>query len=287
MHAQADRGGQPFGRDQQRRQRRRPAPRPVRARHWRAASGIGRVSRQRMLRHSRSITSAIVVPSARAEKLSAMRWRSTGWASATTSSTRGREAAVDQRARAHRQHEGLAGARAGAPGDEIAQARHRRRRRAAPRAPACRIASTTFSPTGRRRTMACASIRSSGVQTGCDRRFLAEGGGEQHLLFGFAVGIADIDLQQEAVELRFGQRIGAFLLQRVLRRQHMEGLGQIVARARHRHMRSCIACSSADCVRGRGAVDFVGHQKLGEDRALDEAEGARAARRLLPALRSR
>ena len=35
-------------------------------------------------------------------------------------------------------------------------------------------------------------------------------------------------------------------------------------------------CSSADWVRGRSAVDFVGHQQLGEDRALDEAEGAAA-----------
>ena len=36
------------------------------------------------------------------------------------------------------------------------------------------------------------------------------------------VRIVDVDLHQEAVELRFGQRIGAFLLDRVLRREHME-----------------------------------------------------------------
>ena len=34
--------------------------------------------------------------------------------------------------------------------------------------------------------------------------------------------IVDADVQQEAVELRFGQRIGAGLLERILRRQHEE-----------------------------------------------------------------
>ena len=38
-----------------------------------------------------------------------------------------------------------------------------------------------------------------------------------------SVGIGHVDLQEEAVELRLGQRIGAFLLERVLRREHMEG----------------------------------------------------------------
>ena len=39
---------------------------------------------------------------------------------------------------------------------------------------------------------------------------------------GVAVGIADAQAQQEAVELRFGQGIGAFELDRVLRRDHHE-----------------------------------------------------------------
>ena len=34
------------------------------------------------------------------------------------------------------------------------------------------------------------------------------------------------DLQQETVELGFGQRIGALLLDRVLRGQHEERIGQ-------------------------------------------------------------
>src|SRR5262245_43526501 len=39
--------------------------------------------------HRRSMTSSSVTPSARAAKLSAMRWRSTGWARARTSSMEG------------------------------------------------------------------------------------------------------------------------------------------------------------------------------------------------------
>src|SRR5689334_579064 len=34
--------------------------------------------------------------------------------------------------------------------------------------------------------------------------------------------VADANVEQESVELRFGKRIGAFLLDRVLRRQHEE-----------------------------------------------------------------
>ena len=39
-----------------------------------------------------------------------------------------------------------------------------------------------------------------------------------------AAGIADDQLEEEAVELGFGQRIGAFLLDRVLRGHHEERL---------------------------------------------------------------
>ncbi len=100
------------------------------------------------------------------------------------------------------------------------------------------------------------------------------GGGEQHLALGLEIGIADIDLQQEAVELRLGQRVGAFLLERVLRRQHVERLGQrmilpgdrdaaFLHRLQQRRLRA----------RAR-AVDFVGHQQLAEDRTRNEAERA-------------
>ena len=55
-------------------------------------------------------------------------------------------------------------------------------------------------------------------------RFLGAGRLEQDFSLGVAVGIVDVDLHQEAVELGFRQRIGAFLLERVLRGEHMERL---------------------------------------------------------------
>jgi hypothetical protein len=59
------------------------------------------------------------------------------------------------------------------------------------------------------------------------------------------------DLEHEAVELRLGQRIGAFLLDRVLRRQHEErarAAGSVAPPTVT--CRSCIASSSAACVFG-------------------------------------
>ena len=46
--------------------------------------------------------------------------------------------------------------------------------------------------------------------------------------------VADADLEHEPVELRLGQRIRAFLLDRVLRREHEERLGQLVRLAGRR-----------------------------------------------------
>ena len=54
-------------------------------------------------------------PSASALKLVMIRWRSTGGATARTSSARGRRASEEHRARLRAEHEVLRGARAGAP----------------------------------------------------------------------------------------------------------------------------------------------------------------------------
>ena len=103
------------------------------------------------------------------------------------------------------------------------------------------------------------------------------GGVEQNFALGLQVRIIDVDFHQEAVELGFGQRIGAFLLERVLRRQHVEGLGQIVARAGDRHMLFLHGLQQRRLGARRGAVDLVGHQQLREHRSGDEAEAALAA----------
>ena len=95
----------------------------------------------------------------------------------------------------------------------------------------------------------------------------------QHLLFRFAVRISDIDLQQKAVELGFGQWIGAFLLEWILRREHMEGARKIVALSGNRYV-TLLHCLQQGrlCARAR-TVDLVSHQKLTEHRTLDEAKG--------------
>jgi hypothetical protein len=59
--------------------------------------------------------------------------------------------------------------------------------------------------------------------------------------------VAHAHHQHEAVDLRLGQRVGALLLDRVLRRHHDEGLGQLEGRVADGDLRSCIASSSALC----------------------------------------
>ncbi|MGY4368326.1 hypothetical protein ACVW1A_004391 [Bradyrhizobium sp. LB1.3] len=105
----------------------------------------------------------------------------------------------------------------------------------------------------------------------------APGGLEQDTALGVAIGIVDVDLHQETVELRFRQRIGSFLLQRVLRGEYMERLRQIVARAGHGDVLLLHRLEQRRLRARAGAVDLVGHQQLREHRAGDEAEGTLAA----------
>ena len=85
------------------------------------------------------------------------------------------------------------------------------------------------------------------------------------------------DVEHEAIELRFGQRIGAFQLDRVLRREDQE-----------RPLERVLAAAGGDVVLlhrleqrrlrlGRRAVDLVGEQHVREDRPPHEAQRADAA----------
>ena len=80
-------------------------------------------------------------------------------------------------------------------------------------------------------------------------------------------------LEQEAVELGFGQRVGALLFDRVLGRDHHEVLAQIEALAVDRDLALLHGFQQGRLRLGRGAVDFVGQQEVGEDRALHQREG--------------
>ena len=65
-----------------------------------------------------------------------------------------------------------------------------------------------------------------------------------------AIGVVDLETHQEPVELRFGQGIGAFVLDRVLRGDHHEGRRQLVRDAVDVTCRSAIASRRADWVFG-------------------------------------
>ncbi len=115
------------------------------------------------------------------------------------------------------------------------------------------------------------------VHRGLGARLVGAGRVEQDFALGVLARIIDVDLHQEAVELRFGKRIGAFLLQRILRREHMERLRQIVARAGDRDVLLLHRLQQCRLGARRSAVDLVRHQELREHRTGDEAEVALAA----------
>ncbi len=188
---------------------------------------------------------------------------------------RWRKAAIEQSAGAHHQHQRLAGARTRTPGNQLADvARFRTRTRRAHQSKdrldhALADRQAANQPL-RRQQVVCG-------HRGLGARLFGAGRVEQDFALGVLARIVDVDLHQEAVELRFRKRIGAFLLERVLRRQHMERLRQIVPRARDRDVLLLHRLEQCGLRARRGAVDLVGHQELREHRTGDEAEIALAA----------
>ena len=98
--------------------------------------------------------------------------------------------------------------------------------------------------------------------------------GIQHTRFVGRSGIANHHFEHEAVELGFGQRIGAFLLNRVLRGQHHKGAGQMMGVAVERYAALLHHFEQSRLGFGRGTVDFVGEQQVGEHRTLAQLEAA-------------
>ncbi|MNE24253.1 hypothetical protein D3C80_1175380 [compost metagenome] len=89
-----------------------------------------------------------------------------------------------------------------------------------------------------------------------------------------SVGEADFHVHQEAVELGFGQRVGTFLLDRVLRGHDQEQRRQVVGAAAHADLALGHGFEQRRLHLGRGAVDFVGQHQVVEDRPLLEHEAA-------------
>ena len=80
--------------------------------------------------------------------------------------------------------------------------------------------------------------------------------------------VADHQLEHEAVDLRLGQRVGAFLLDGVLRGQHEERFGQRIGLVADRDLPFLHGFEQRALHLGGRAVDFVGEDEVGEDRAL-------------------
>ena len=99
-----------------------------------------------------------------------------------------------------------------------------------------------------------------GRHRGLRPRLLGPGGVEQNAPLRLAIRIVDVDLHQETVELGFRQRIGPFLLERVLGREHVEGSRQIVAGARKRHVLLLHRLEQRRLRARARTVDLVRHQ---------------------------
>ena len=88
--------------------------------------------------------------------------------------------------------------------------------------------------------------------------------------------IPDIDIEHEPVELGFGQRIGAFLLDGVLRGQHEERLRQPMQLAAGGNLMLLHGFQQSGLRFRRRSVDFVGEDDVGEDRPANEAHHSAA-----------
>src|SRR5580692_6003255 len=124
---------------------------------------------------------------------------------------------------------------------------------------------------------------SRGGQVGRARDLLDSGGGqiarvEPRGMPGYdadlllAVGHGHGQLQQEPVQLRLGQGIGALVLHRVLRRGYAERLGQRPRRALHRDLALLHGLEQRGLRLGRRPVDLVRQQQVREDRSVAELE---------------
>ena len=187
----------------------------------------------------------------------------------------GREPAAEQRAGSGRQHQGLCRAGAWTPGDlpgdrEVSFARTR---------PADKI-ENGLDHTVADREPAHQPLRRHEI-LGRHRRFCLVARIarrlDQNPALGRAIGIGDIDLHQKAIELGLGQGIGAFLLQRILRREHMEGAGQIMPFTGDGDVIFLHRLKQRGLGSRTGPVDFVGHEQLRENGSPHKAEAPASA----------
>ena len=102
------------------------------------------------------------------------------------------------------------------------------------------------------------------------------GEAEDGLLVGHR-GVADVDLEEEPVELGLGQRVGPLVFDRVLGGDHQERLWQRVGDAVDADLRLLHGLEEGGLGLGRRAVDLVGQQHVGEDGPGPEGQVLAAA----------
>jgi hypothetical protein len=89
---------------------------------------------------------------------------------------------------------------------------------------------------------------------------------------GVALGVIDDDLEEEAVELGFGEWIGALLLDRVFGGNDHEGVAERVSSGVDGDGALVHGLEEGRLSLWRSAIDFVGEQNLGEDGPFGEGE---------------
>ncbi len=101
------------------------------------------------------------------------------------------------------------------------------------------------------------------------------GGGEaDDVEFFLLAGVGDEDVEHEAIELGFGERVCAFLFDGVLGGHDEERFGEAVLNAAGGDLVLLHGFEEGGLGFGRGAVDFIGEEGVGEDGAADEAQRA-------------
>ena len=119
-------------------------------------------------------------------------------------------------------------------------------------------------------------------ERGRDGRLALGGGPLDDLeLFVFA-GVVDVGIEHETVQLRFRQRISAFLLDGILRGEHEERLAERMPLAADRDLVLLHRLQQRGLGFRRGAVDLVGQDHVGEDRAAEELATRGALKACLP-----
>jgi hypothetical protein len=94
----------------------------------------------------------------------------------------------------------------------------------------------------------------------------------QDLSFACGIGVADPEAHQEAIELAFGERVSAVMLGWILGGDDHERVWQRQGAAIYGYLAFVHCFEQCALGFGRGAVDFVSEQEVGEDGAGFEFE---------------